>query len=154
MKNKAPGTPILRRARPQDLEALLALEEHLFATDRIPGRSFRRFVASPSAVLTVAERDRDVIGYVLVLFRKGSALARLYSIAVARKASGGGIGRALLAAAELAALRRGCARMRLEVKTRNRRAGALYRRSGYRKLVDLPGYYADGADAARYEKVL
>ena len=44
--------------------------------------------------------------------------------------------------------------MRLEVQPGNRAAIARYEKSGYRRTGRLPGYYNDGSDALRYEKVL
>jgi ribosomal-protein-alanine N-acetyltransferase len=136
------------------LPALGRLEESAFAADRLSRRSFLRFLDAPSAVLIVAEADGDLVGYVLTLFRSGSRVARIYSIAVMRAASGHGVGRALLAAAEETAAQRGCVCSRLEVSVRNGRAADLYRRSGYRPIERLPRYYADGGDAERFEKLL
>jgi ribosomal protein S18 acetylase RimI-like enzyme len=56
--------------------------------------------------------------------------------------------------AEKAATGAGRTRIRLEVRLSTRRAVALYRALGYRKLRDLPAYYADGGDAMRMEKTL
>lgn len=153
MKHK-PATVAVRAARREDLDALLRIEDASFASDRLSRRSFRHLMTSRSAALLIASMDRKVAGYVLVLFRATSPAARLYSIAVDRNAAGRGIGRALLAAAEKMATRRGCGFMRLEVAVRNRRAASLYRRNGYRPIATLPGYYADGSDAVRLEKVL
>ena len=44
--------------------------------------------------------------------------------------------------------------MRLEVQPGNRAAIARYEKSGYRRTGVLRGYYNDGSDALRYEKVL
>lgn len=144
----------MRRARRDDVDALLALEETAFATDRLTRRSLRQFLASPSAVLTVVTLEREVAGYALVLFRSGSRSARLYSIAVARQAAGRGIGSALLSAAEQQSRERGCEAMSLEVSVQNHRAMDLYTRCGYRPIRKLPGYYSDGGDALRLGKTL
>jgi ribosomal protein S18 acetylase RimI-like enzyme len=144
----------LRPARADDLPELLALENRLFTGDRVSRRSFRAFLHSPSAILVVAEAAGGIAGYMLVLFRRGAPLARLYSIAVAPEHAGRGLGTALLAAAEGAAVDRGCTRMRLEVDTRNIRAAALYPRSGYRQIGRREGYYEDGGTALKLEKRL
>ena len=44
--------------------------------------------------------------------------------------------------------------MRLEVRSDNPAAIALYERRGYRRIARLPGFYEDGADGWRYVKVL
>jgi ribosomal-protein-alanine N-acetyltransferase len=144
----------LRPGTPGDLDNLLALECAAFATDRLSGRSLRRFVASPNAALIVAEEAGGFAGYALVLFRPRSAIARLYSIAVAPRITGRGVGALLLAAAEAAALRRGCDRMRLEVHVQNAAALNRYRKSGYRQFGCYRDYYDDGGDALRFEKRL
>ncbi|HWP26919.1 MAG TPA: GNAT family N-acetyltransferase [Xanthobacteraceae bacterium] len=143
----------LRPARFADLDDLLALERAAFTTDRLSSRSLRRFIASPTAALIVAE-EAGLAGYALVLFRPRNAVARLYSIAVAPRIAGRGVGALLLAAAEEAARRRGCDRMRLEVHVENAAAINRYRKSGYRQFGCYRHYYDDGGDALRFEKRL
>jgi ribosomal protein S18 acetylase RimI-like enzyme len=89
-----------------------------------------------------------------VFFRKGSGIARLYSIAVDHAARGRGIGEALLRAVERGARARGCTRVRLEVRQDNPGAIALYEKLGYRRFGAYARFYEDGADAWRYEKPL
>jgi len=139
---------------PADLDALLALEQECFRTDHLSRRSFRRFLASPNACLLVAEQGSCPAGYTLVLFRPGSAVARLYSIAVAAAMAGRGIGPILLAAAEQAARQRDCATLRLEVHEQNAAAISRYQKSGYRLFGRHLGYYDDRGNALRFEKRL
>jgi ribosomal protein S18 acetylase RimI-like enzyme len=144
----------LRPARAEDVEALAALERKAFRGDRISRRGFRRFVASPRAVLIVAEEDGVLAGYVLVLFRSGSSIARLYSIAVAPEFARRGVGKALLAAAEEAALEHDRLGMRLEVHESNAKAITQYRKAGYQLFGHHAHYYADRGHALRFEKRL
>jgi ribosomal protein S18 acetylase RimI-like enzyme len=145
----------VRTATPADLDALVALELSAFSGDRMSRRQYRRHLASPGAAVLVAEAPGEgLLGSALVFFRKGSARARLYSIATAPAARGRGIGARLLAAAERAARERGCRALRLEVRVDNAAAIALYERAGYRRIGRYAGYYEDGADAWRYEKTL
>jgi ribosomal-protein-alanine N-acetyltransferase len=44
--------------------------------------------------------------------------------------------------------------MRLEVRTYNADAIALYKKSGYRNFAAIEDYYEDGAGALRFEKAL
>jgi len=118
----------LRRGRIGDLDALVELERAVFPTDILSRRSFRRFLTASSATLLVAESAGQLAGYVLVLYPRRSKLARLYSIAVAPHLGRRGLGPLLLAAAEQAARRRGRRVMRLEVRERNRRAIARYKK--------------------------
>ncbi len=147
----------IRKGRPGDLDALMALEQSVFTVDHLSRRSFRNFLTSPHSVLMVAQengRGGAIAGYVHVLFRPNSRAARLYSIGVAAHAAGRGVGIALLQAGEQAARKRRIGIMRLEVQPANRAAIARYEKSGYRRTGILPGYYNDGGDALRYEKVL
>ena len=144
----------LRRGQPRDLDALCTLEEKVFQGDRVTRRGFRNLLASSSAELIVTGLAHDVSGYALTLFRANSRVARLYSLAVTPSAAGSGIGAALLAAAENAARRRGCAVLRLEVAVRNKRAARLYARAGYGQIGQVADYYEDGSPALRFEKLL
>jgi ribosomal-protein-alanine acetyltransferase len=148
---RATTTTRLRRARRGDHAALLALEQRCFGGDRLSARQLHHHLHNPSAWLAVAERDGVVLGDALLLFRAGSDVARLYSIAVAPQARGTGVGARLLRAAEAAARARGCRRLRLEVRADNVAAIALYEARGYRRFGRRPGYYDDGADAWRYQ---
>lgn len=143
----------IRPARESDADALVAIENASFETDRISRRSFRRLLGRRSCALLVARSESGLLGYCLVLFREGASVARLYSIAV-NGAGGAGLGRALLQAAEQAAVRRGQERLRLEVRQDNSRARRLYERSGYRCIGTKHEYYADGMPALHYEKQL
>lgn len=144
----------LRAARVADIDALVAIENAVFATDRLSRRSFRMLIEGNTAESLVAERDGRIAGYAIVLYRTGSGVARLYSIAVAPKEGGGGIGRALLEAAEEAAYEKDRLVLRLEVREDNARAIAIYERGGYRRIGREADYYEDGAPALRYEKAL
>ena len=149
----------IRDAGRADLDGLRALEARTFASDRLARRSLRRLIGRPTARLRVAtelDGDGDVLirGYHLVLFRKGSGVARLYSIAVDRRVRGQGLGARLLDDAEAVSASARKHVLRLEVRAQNRAAIALYERRGYRRIGRYPGYYADAADALRYEKPL
>ncbi|HEX6613734.1 MAG TPA: GNAT family N-acetyltransferase [Rhodanobacteraceae bacterium] len=144
----------IRRGRPPDLDALVALEEASFDHDRVSRAQLRRHIASDSAVVLVAEERGRVLGAALVFFRRGAEAARLYSIAIARPARGKGLGSALLDAAECEARKRGRGAIRLEVRTDNAPAIALYEKTGYRRGPCMAGFYENGLDAWRYEKSL
>ena len=145
----------LRRALPADVDALTRLERLVFSADRISRRSFRKLVVSPSASLVLAEDEAGtLIGYGALLFRKGTGLARLYSLAVSPDAAGRGVGRLLLARAEQDAFEAGRIALRLEVREDNHRAIDLYKASGYRPIGRYLDYYADHMPALRFEKVL
>lgn len=142
----------IRKGVRSDLDALVAIENCCFTTDRLSRGSLRYFLAAPNAVLLVAKVEGALAGYALVALRKGSAVARLYSIGIDPAFRGRNLGLALLKAAEKAARAHGAGAMRLEVRSRNRRAIALYEAKGYRRFGRIEDYYEDGAAALRYEK--
>jgi ribosomal protein S18 acetylase RimI-like enzyme len=144
----------VRRGGPADLTPLLDLENEVFHTDRLSRQSLRRFLSSPHAELMIAEVDGRLAGYALVLFRSGTHGARLYSIAISPSCGRRGVGKALLAAAEQAAVARHCTWLRLEVHESNAAAIALYRQSGYRQFGRHEEYYGDAAAALRMHKRL
>lgn len=148
----------VRPARNADIDALLRLEEAAFPGDRLTRREFRDAIRSRATVTlaaTVPPGEGDALaGYVFMQTRRGSETARITSLAVAESAGRRGLGRLLVESAEAEALRRGCSRIRLEVRADNGRAARLYRAAGYRHVGREEDYYEDGCAAERYEKAL
>jgi ribosomal protein S18 acetylase RimI-like enzyme len=145
---------MLRKATLADLDALVALENRSFDTDRLSRRSFRHLLTKAKAVTLIEEEEGAIAGYVAVLFNAGTSLARLYSIAVDERFRGIGIGKRLVEAAEQAALDGECVYMRLEVRRDNPASLALFHRMGYREFGTYKDYYEDHMEALRFEKEL
>lgn len=146
---------MIRKARLTDVPALVRIENRSFKTDRFSRRSFRYLLSQANAVTLVeVAGDGTLRGYVMVLFSRGTSLARLYSIAVDPDWRGKGIGASLLQSAEEAAVEHQAASMRLEVRADDRATQAFYRRHGYKKFAVQPQYYEDQVDAVRMEKSL
>ena len=155
------GVPVdwaIRPAVTADLDALVALENACFDSDRLTRRQLRYMLARAQAVLLVAEPGagggRGLLGYVLVLFNRATSVARLYSIAVAAAARGRGVGRALVEAAEQATWDAERAYLRLEIRRDNTASQRLFQGLGYRRFGVLSNYYQDHMEALRYEKQL
>jgi ribosomal protein S18 acetylase RimI-like enzyme len=145
---------VFRRGEPGDLNAVAALESAVFQIDRLSRRSLSRFLKSPAASLLVAMEEVVLHAYALTAFRRGSKIARVYSIAVAPHASGRGLGRALMAASEQDARERGAQWMQLEVRPDNVAALRLYRAMGYEEFGRYEDYYEDDTAALRLRKWL
>ena len=143
----------IRRARAPDIPALVDLER-AFPTDRLSARSFRHLLQRGHADVWIYDEAGRALGNAVVLYRRGTRIARLYSLVVADTARGKGIGSALVACAERHAARRGCAELQLEVRPDNAGAQALYARRGYAGRGTLPEFYEDGAPALRLGKPL
>ena len=142
------ATARIRAARPSDAAGILALER-LFPGDRMSAASVRRFLRIESADVIVADRQGTLVGALVVLVRRDSRRARLYSVVVAPSARGQGLGARLVVRAERCARDRGCTGMQLEVRQDNAAARALYRHLGYDERQVLPDYYEDGATGLR-----
>lgn len=143
---------LLRPARAADLAALVALEQAVFSGDRMAARQFRHHLDSPSGDLVVATGNGGLLGYALLLRRRGSRIGRIYSIAVSAQARGSGLGRALLEHLEGLAHAHGLTEIRLEVRKDNAGAITLYQRAGYEIFSERAAYYEDGVDAWRMRK--
>ncbi len=148
------STYTLRRASPADAPAIIALETSAFAGDRLSPRSLRRHISSSTATMVVATHNDALAGYALTFHRAGTRIARLYSIAVDPSHRGRGLSTQLLRDLETRARKRGCDRLRLEVRTDNAAAIHNYRRQGFETFATTPNYYEDGAAALRMEKTL
>ncbi len=146
---------VIRPATIEDIDNLVRIETNSFETDRLSARSFRYLLSKANALTLVAAGADDVAqGYVMVLFNRGTSLARLYSIAVDPDVRGIGLGERLLRAAEAGAREHETACMRLEVRADDPLAQSFYRGHGYRQFAVHHHYYEDRADALRMEKSL
>ena len=95
---------MIRDADLHDLDGLVDIERRSFLTERISRRSFRHLLTRGNARLLVDAEDGNIRAYSLLLFQRGTPLARLYSFAVAPEYRGLGVAKALLAAIRAANL--------------------------------------------------
>lgn len=160
---------VLRVATLQDLASLQHIEQTCFATDRLSKSRFKFYIDAQHAELIVAERaasssgsnfeqnnqgSNSIVGYGLLLLRRGTQLTRLYSIAVLPEARGLGVAEKLITSLGERALLRGKRFMRLEVAVGNAGAIALYKKLGFSQFGMYTDYYDDHTDALRMQKVL
>src|SRR3546814_15640422 len=78
-----PAAARLRVAQIDDLDALVALEQH-FTGDRMSRRAFRHLLHSASATIWLAQASAQTLGALVLLTRRGSRRARIYSVVVSR----------------------------------------------------------------------
>ncbi|MFQ3217764.1 MAG: ribosomal protein S18 acetylase RimI-like enzyme [Paraglaciecola sp.] len=144
----------LRRAKASDLAQLVILENASFESDRLSQRRFKHWLKASAShrVFLVATQGGKLLAYGLVIMRKGTRLARLYSIAVSDDARGLGIGRKLLVALEQQTLAQDKLFIRLEVASNNQAAVHLYQSLGYRTFGTYANYYQGTIDALRMQK--
>lgn len=145
---------LCRRVGLNRVDDLLDLEEACFSFDRISRRNLRNLLRSPSACCLGAYHRGRLVGSMVVLFRRNTRTARIYSVAVSSAYRGKGIARRLMDRAEREARSRGCTRMRLEVRMDNVSAIKLYESLGYVDARVMPGYYEDGTHGMLYLKEL
>lgn len=143
-----------RKANIGDLKSLLLIEEKCFRTDRLSRRSFQGFIKNTKDDLLIVELDKQLVGYGVVLYKKGSSLARLYSIAIDPNQKGNGIGKKLLIKLEELAVKKKAAFMRLEVASKNTTAKNLYLSQGYYEFNRKENYYENSDAAICLEKIL
>ena len=152
--DEAGASSRIRTATLADLDALNVLEKSVFASDQLSRRSLLYYITAPTARLLVLEQGARIVGDAIVAVRRGSAVARLYSIAVETDSAGRGLGTLLLSACEAAARETGRTTLRLEVRSDNAAAIRLYQRAGYQSFGRLEDYYEDGEAALRFDKQL
>jgi GNAT superfamily N-acetyltransferase len=125
----------IRRAAPQDIEAVLALARD-FATSFVVDpaafrKSFATLLADPHACLLIAEQDWQVVGYLLgfehTTFYANGPVAWVEEITVSKQHRRRGVGRLLMHTFEGWATARG-ARL---VGLATRRAASFYQALGY-----------------------
>ncbi len=143
----------VRAATRDDIAALTGLEMAFPEEDRFSRRTWQRLLRGNSAIL-VSDGKTGLAGALVLLFRRTSRIARIYSISVAEAARGTGLSDALLSESEDISRQRGCVAIRLEVRETNSRAKRLYERHGYRVMARAAGYYPDGEAALKMEKPL
>jgi ribosomal-protein-alanine acetyltransferase len=142
---------MLRRARLDDLDAIMALERATFAADAWPVDAMRSELAGEHTYYLVAvddARQDEAVAYAGLLAPRGSGQADIQTIAVDPGRRGAGLGRALMHALIDEARRRGAAELFLEVRADNPVARSLYDSLGFAEIGVRRGYYQpDGVDA-------
>ena len=143
-------TWLLRRATPDDLDAIMALEHDTFPTDAWSAATMRTELANPAAYYLVAVPDggSGIEGYAGLLCPPGAEDADVQTLAVAVSARRRGLGRTLLRALVAESVRRGARRLFLEVRADNPAAQELYRSEGFEEIGIRKRYYQpDDVDA-------
>jgi [ribosomal protein S18]-alanine N-acetyltransferase len=150
------GGARLRPMRPDDMPAIMALEQELFPDDAWTPEMFSSELAQGSSrrLYLVAEDGGALAGYAGMMFTGGTQ-ADVVTLAVDQARWGRGIGTTLLCALVDEAAGRGCTEVLLEVREDNPRARRLYLRHGFVEAGIRRGYYQpSGVDAVVMRKEL
>jgi ribosomal-protein-alanine N-acetyltransferase len=159
------GSPSIRRATIDDLDAIMELETSTFTSDAWSRGTMRDELASAHGYYLVAEGASEaasaeaaaadageprhpLLGYAGLLAPAGSGQADIQTIAVSPDARRHGLGRALVVALLDEARARQSGEVFLEVRADNPTARALYESLGFEQIAVRPRYYQpDGVDA-------
>lgn len=143
---------MIRPANSKDVDELLRLEHACFDHDLLTRTDFRNALRAAKSLILVEDDGGSLAAYALLRMqgRKG----HLLSLAVDPEQRRRGLGRALILAAEEAALARGARHMQLELREDNGAAAALYASLGYRHHGTWLAYYEDESDAHCMQKTL
>ncbi|PIP94879.1 MAG: hypothetical protein COW00_14460 [Bdellovibrio sp. CG12_big_fil_rev_8_21_14_0_65_39_13] len=145
---------IIRSASLNDIPSLVQLEQSCFKYYLLDKKSFSRFIKSKTSELFVAEVGSQIVAYSLMLYRKNSKKARLYSIAVDEKYRKHKIATRLLAFGEELVRQKGMREIALEVQVENTHVIQFYQKHGYIGKKTIPDYYESGQHAERMHKAL
>jgi [ribosomal protein S18]-alanine N-acetyltransferase len=148
------GGLTVRKAVVDDLDAIAKLERDCFPEDQVSRRSIAYFLRAPHAPVVAAAMDGELAGHAILSLRKDSQTVRIYSIAVDPRFGRRGVASALLQESEKYARLHNKSQLCLEVRYDNAPAIALYEKWGFRQFGEHEDYYADGAAALRYRKLL
>lgn len=137
---------LLRDIRPQDFEALHALDQSCFEPDISYSREeLRGFLRLPTVEGAVAESGGAVAGFV-ISYRAPGNIGHVVTLDVAQAHRRSGVGRALMEEVMARLARRGVKGYRLEVDATNAPALSFYQAFGFRESRRLPDYYGHGRE--------
>jgi ribosomal-protein-alanine N-acetyltransferase len=138
----------LRRATADDVDAIMPIENALFADDAWSPATMAAEIAGRHGHYLVAEAEDGALdGYAGLLAPQGGGQADIQTIAVVERARRRGLGRTLMLALLNEARRRGATEVFLEVRADNPGAQALYTSLGFAEIAVRPRYYRGGIDA-------
>jgi ribosomal-protein-alanine N-acetyltransferase len=152
------GETVLRNYRPEDLDAMFRLDEACFAEEfRFNRESIRMYAEERGAIVRIAEKNGEIVGFVIVHVERLVKQPRGYVVTldVDVKHRRLGVARRLMEEAEARIAAEGAPSMELHVFTKNENAIRFYEQLGYRRIAMSQGFYGnEGLDAFVYRKKL
>ena len=142
---------MVRSAVVEDLNGLFELEQQ-FGAEAFTKKTLRRFLSKGKNRLFVLEDAMGrMVGSAIVLRRKNSTKARLYSFIIHEKHRGAGMGSAYLRLI-LERLAGKVDTVTLEVSENNEAAIRMYEACGFELDGRVEGYYRDGSAALKMHR--
>ena len=142
----------VRRLREADLDRIMEIEHASFGRDAYDRNLFAEFLRQSGELCLVAERGREIWGYIISCTR--GSRAEVASIAVDPPARRKGAASALMDSTLRRLRRRGIQRVGLMVRLRNRQARAFYARYGFEAVRIVRKYYSGRCDGLYMAKEL
>ena len=137
-----------RRATPDDLDELMALELAIYPDDPWSRETMAAELANAHAYYLVAIGDDDAIdAYAGLLAPIGTGQGDIQTVTVAPRARRNGLARTMMLQLLNEARRRGAGELFLEVRHDNDGAQALYTELGFETVGVRKRYYRGGVDA-------
>lgn len=138
---------MVRAADPTDLDRIDHIEAASFDADRFARRNLARMLRGGRTQFLLADGAGGAGGYLALSFRRGSRIARIYSLAVDPGSRRQGVAEALIMASKAIASANGNTIVRLEVRAGNAAAINMYERLGFRLHDRRYAYYQNGETA-------
>ena len=135
----------IRQGVPPDARALAAIERRAFG-DPWSEASFRESLGAAWSFVLVAEREAEIIGYLVA--REAAGTGEILNLAVDPPHRRSGIARALLEAGLVILERRQVEEVFLEVRVSNEAAQSLYRGAGFLPVGRRRSYYRNPVEDA------
>ncbi len=142
----------IRRAVRRDISAILRIEDASFLADAWPEDLFLEYLNARAELFLVAKLDGRIAGYSIACLRPWGA--EIDSIAVHPRHRRRGVAQRLMTRMLSALRRQRVPACFLTVRRSNLDAIAFYRRFGFVRTRNAPGYYEDGEDGWRMRKRL
>jgi ribosomal protein S18 acetylase RimI-like enzyme len=143
---------IIREANLEDVKNLYQLEQLCFQTDCLTPKRWQHFIITHTAKVLLIETKEKLCASAIILLRKNSPIARLYSIAVDPTLQGLKIGQTFLVYLEKLCLKLDCREIRLEVRQDNLTAIQFYKKNQFKILKEIKNFYEDDMTAIQMSK--
>jgi len=132
----------IRIASADDFERIVTLESLCFPKEfAYTRRQLRYLLMKANSTVLVETIETLIRGFIIILYRRGTAVAGIETINVDPMYRKKGIGLQLLSATEKYLRKKGVHKIRLEVSTTNYAAIKLYENAGFKKIALLKKYY-------------
>jgi ribosomal-protein-alanine N-acetyltransferase len=133
---------VIRKATHIDLPNIIELERSCFENEiAYSPRQLKYLVTQANSNCLVETYEDEIRGFLVVLYKRGTAVAGIETISVDNQHRGKGIAKKLLFSSEEDMFSKGIKKIRLEVSMGNTPAINLYQKSGYRITSILKDYY-------------